>query len=109
MDRRDVTFDDTGGFVDARRLFAPDGRKQVKRRGRERPHEVVVVVKRQPRWSSDRFAAFEAFKICGHVVVKLGCTPHGHDERRCLVEILAFFRMDHSVSPGMVCRWSLMR
>ena len=37
----------------------------------------------------DRLAAIEAFGVCGHIVMKLGGAPHGHDKRRCLAEILA--------------------
>ena len=37
----------------------------------------------------DRLAAIEASEVCGHIVMKLGSAPHGHDKRRCLAEILA--------------------
>ena len=36
----------------------------------------------------DRLAAIEAFEVCGHIVMKLGCAPDGHDKRRWLAEIL---------------------
>ena len=41
----------------------------------------------------DRLAAFE---VCGHIVMKLGGAPHGHDERRCLAEILALRELSTS-------------
>ena len=44
----------------------------------------------------DRLAAIEGFEVCGHIVMKLGGAPHGHDKRRCLAEILALRELSTS-------------
>jgi len=44
----------------------------------------------------DRLIAIKAFEICGHIVMKLGGAPHGHDKRRCLAEILALRELSTS-------------
>ena len=44
----------------------------------------------------DRLIAIKTFEICGHIVMKLGGAPHGHDKRRCLTEVLALRELSTS-------------